>query len=133
MLGFAAKASGSAEVIGPIGIFPSELRLVAAEVAVRRSLEINRAQQVEHLDDALGPQVEVLADQRRDVLVVDLAGTLGVDRHVDRLRYADRVGELDLALPGDARGNDVLGDVARSVRRRAIDLRRILARERSSA
>ena len=49
------------------------------------------------------------------------------------LRDADRVRELHLALRGDARGDDVLRDVARRVGGRAVDLRRILARERAAA
>jgi hypothetical protein len=40
---------------------PGELRLVAAEVAVGGGLAVDRAQQVERLDDALRAQVEVLA------------------------------------------------------------------------
>jgi hypothetical protein len=39
--------------------FPAEFRLVAAEVAVGGGLLVDRAQQVEHLHDALRAQVEV--------------------------------------------------------------------------
>ena len=49
------------------------------------------------------------------------------------MRDADRVGDLDLAAVGEARGDDVLRHVARRVRGRAVDLRRILARERAAA
>src|SRR6185369_3295130 len=48
-------------------------------------------------------------------------------------RHADRVADLNLAAVGNARGDDVLGDVARSVGGRAVDFRRILARERAAA
>ena len=51
----------------------------------------------------------------------------------DRLRDADRVGDLHLAAVGEAGGDDVLGHVARGVGGRAVDLRRVLARERAAA
>src|SRR3954452_22057825 len=42
-----------------IGVFPGELRLVASEMPVRRSLAVDRTQQVERVDDALRPQIEM--------------------------------------------------------------------------
>ena len=58
-----SEACGSAQRRGLVGAFPGELGLVASKVAVRGSLLINGAQQVEHLHDAFGPQVKVLAHQ----------------------------------------------------------------------
>ena len=49
------------------------------------------------------------------------------------VRDADRVGDLELAAVGEAGGDEVLRDVARRVRGRAVDLRRILAREAATA
>ncbi len=46
---------------------------------------------------------------------------------------ADRVGHLYLAAVGESGGDDVLGDVARRVGSRAVDLRGVLARERAAA
>src|SRR6185436_18055634 len=77
-----------------VGSFPAEFGLFSAEVPVRRGLLVDRAQQVEHLDDALGTQVEVLVDERGELLVAELAGAFGVDRHVHRLGDADRVRHL---------------------------------------
>src|SRR5688572_5094575 len=68
--------------------FPGEFRLVAPEVAVGRGLLVDRPQQVEHLDDALRPQVEVLAHQLRELLVGELAGAVRVDHDAGRLRDA---------------------------------------------
>ena len=65
--------------------------------------------------------------------VGDLAGAEGVDVDADRLGDADGVGELDLALLGQARGDDVLGDVPGHVGGRAVDLRGVLAAERAAA
>ncbi len=49
------------------------------------------------------------------------------------MRHADGVGDLQLAAPREARGHDVLGHPAAGVRGGAVDLRRILARERAAA
>ena len=68
-----------------------------------------------------------------DLLFRNPARALGVDHHRDRIGHADRVRELHERALGEARRDDVLGDVARHVARRAIDLRRILARERAAA
>src|SRR5258708_38614299 len=48
-----------------VGRLPGELRLVAAEVAVGGGLLVDGTQQVEHLDDALGAEVEVLLHELR--------------------------------------------------------------------
>jgi hypothetical protein len=58
---------------------------------------------------------------------------VGVDIERQRLRHADRIGELDRAALGEARRDDVLREIAGDVGRRAIDLGRILARERAAA
>ena len=62
-----------------------------------------------------------------------LARAVRVDQHRDRLGDADGVGELHGAAIGQIGRDDVLRDVARHVARRAVDLRRILARERAAA
>ena len=49
------------------------------------------------------------------------------------MRDADRVGDLDLAAVGQAGRDDVLGHVAGRVGGRAVDLARVLARERAAA
>ena len=62
-----------------------------------------------------------------------LAGAVGVDADADRIGHADRVGDLHFAFVGQARGDDVLGDVPGHVGGRAIDLGRILAAEGPAA
>ena len=66
-------------------------------------------------------------------LVAHRAGALRVDEDARRLGHADRVAQLHLAHLREARGDDVLGDVARHVRGAAVDLRRVLAAERAAA
>src|SRR6202047_640000 len=83
------------------GVLPGEVLLVAAEMAVRRGLAIDRPAQIEIADDAGRAHREVLADQRLDAPVRDGAGAeaVGVDR--DRLGDPDGGGQLDLAALGD--------------------------------
>jgi hypothetical protein len=71
-----------------VGDFPGELRLVAAEVAVARGAGVDRAQQVEHLDDALGAQVEV----RRISSTIRSSGILPVPK-------VSTISEVGLATP----------------------------------
>ena len=52
-----------AEQVGLVGRLPRRVDVVAAEVAVRRRLLVDRAAQVELLDDRGRAQVEVLLDQ----------------------------------------------------------------------
>src|SRR5207342_2135097 len=115
---------------GAVDVF--DVARLAAEVAVARGHLVHRVDQVEHLDDAVRAQVEVLADQLLDLVVGDLAGAEGGDRDRGRLGDADRVGHLHFALVGQARGDDVLGHVTRGVRGGTIDLRRVLAGERAA-
>ena len=60
-------------------------------------------------------------------------GAEAVDLERDRVRDADRVGDLELAAAGEPGGDDVLRDVAGGVGGRAVDLGRILAGERAAA
>ena len=65
--------------------------------------------------------------------VGDHAGAERLDEHADRLGLADRVGDLRLAPTGQTRGHDVLRHPAHRVRGRPVDLRRVLAGERTAA
>ena len=102
-------------------------------MAVGRRLAVDGTPQVEALDNAFRRQREVGAHQLLQLRRIELAGAEGIDQHADRLGYADGVGQLDFAAVGKAGGHDVLGDVARHVGRRAVDLCRILAAEGAAA
>ena len=56
-----------------------------------------------------------------------------VHRDGGRAGHANGVGHLDLAALGEARRHQILGDVARGVGGRAVDLARVLAREGAAA
>src|SRR5438105_14517115 len=71
--------------------------------------------------------------ERRKLLVRELTGTVRGDHHAGGPRDADGVGNLNQAFRGEPRGDDVLGDVTRSVSCRAVHLGRVLAGERAAA
>src|SRR3546814_8979103 len=54
-------------------IFPTELRLGTAKMAVSGRLGVNGTQQVKHIDNTLGTQIEMLAHQPGDLVVGDNA------------------------------------------------------------
>src|SRR5438067_3227354 len=116
-----------------VGCFPGELGLLAAEVAVGGGLLVDWAQEIEHLDDASRPQIEVLGHERRERIVGHLARALRRHHDARRARDADRVGHLHQAFRGEARGDDVLRHIARRIGRRAVYLRGILAGKGATA
>ena len=69
----------------------------------------------------------------QDRVGVGVLGAERVELHRHGMRGADRVRDLELRAVREAGGDDVLGDVARHVRGRTIDLGRVLAAERAPA
>ena len=100
---------------GFIGAFPCEFGLFPAKVSVGRGFAVNRAEQVEHLYDTFGTQVEMFADKFNQFGFVQFAGAEGVDGNGSRLGDTDGVGNLNLALGGQACGDNVFGDIAAGV------------------
>src|SRR3989449_1293234 len=89
-----------------IGLLPRELRLVSAEVSVGRRLLVDRTQELEVIDDPARGHGEVLAYQLVNQVDRNLLGVFRVDQNGHRLGHADRVRQLDLALVGEAGGQD---------------------------
>ena len=79
-----------------------------------------------------GAKVEVLADDLHELRVRLLAGTVCVDEDRQGLGNADGVRELDEAAAREASRDKRFRDPAGGVRRGAVDLGEILARESSS-
>ena len=69
----------------------------------------------------------------RDLFIAHAPRAKRVDHHAHRVGEADGIGKLDLAAVGQLRGHNVLGEIARHVSTRAVDLARVLARERPAA
>ena len=100
---------------------------------VGRRLAVDRAAQVEAVDDRGGAQVEVLVDQPYQVGVRQLPGPECLECDRGRMRDADRVGDLHLDPVRQPRRDDVAGDVPGGVRGRAVHLRRVFATEGAAA
>ena len=116
-----------------VGLLPGDVRVVLAEVAVVGRLGIDRAQQVELLDDRRRLEAEHLAHDALEFLVAHHAGAERVDAHGNRVGIADGVGKLNLRARGQARGDDVLGHVTAHVGRAAVHLGRVFAAEATAA
>src|SRR6267143_103966 len=121
------------QLLRPRGRLPWGIDVRAAEVAVNRGLAKQRSPEVELLDDSKRAQVEELVDGGGEGRLRNLACAERVDPDRDRLHDADRVGDLKLAAPRQAGGDDGLRDVPRAISARPVDLRRILARETAAA
>src|SRR5579862_1213385 len=119
--------------VGLVRALPRELAVVAAEVAVRRRLGVDRPPQVEVAEDRSGAQIEDLAHELLDPGDRDRLRAERLDEHRQGVRDADRVRNLDLAALRKPGRDDVLRDVPRRVGGRAIDLRRVLAGKRAAA
>ena len=83
---------------------------------------VDRANQIEHCQDAVRRQVEMLADERVELAVRNLAGAEGLNANGGRFSNTDSVGNLYFAAIGEAGCNDVLRNIPCCVRCGAIDL-----------
>ena len=98
-------------------------------MAVGGGFSVNRAQQVEHLDDAFRAQVEMFANQGNQFFFADFAGAESIDGNRSRFGNADGVGNLDLALGCQTGGDDVFRNVAAGVSGGTVHFGRIFAGE----
>src|ERR1017187_9106250 len=112
---------------------PGKVLALAPKVPVRRCRLVDRPPQVEALNDALRRQREVRPHQFLKLVLIHLARAEGVDMNAYRLGHANRIRQLHLAAVSQPRRDDVLGYMTRHVRRRAVDLGRVLATERAAA
>src|SRR4029077_6421751 len=119
--------------LSPIRPLPGKGIPFAAEVPVGGRLAEDLWVQGEVAAEGTRAEVELRFDQAGDLRVGQGAGAEGLDHQRDRAGDADRVGDLNLTALGEPGGDDVLGDVARRVSGRAIDLGRVLAGEGAAA
>jgi len=116
---------------GLVGLFPAELGV--AEVAVFGGLGVDRASEVQQLNDAAWGQIEVCADTAADLVFGNGIGAECVHQDRDRLGDADGVGKLDFDFGGQTGGDDVFGDEAGGVGGRTVDFAGVFAGERAAA
>src|SRR3954447_18642746 len=116
-----------------VRLLPCEVVVLPAEVAVGRSLLVDRTVQVEVVAEGARSQVEVVIYELNDLGARDLLVAEGLDHDRNGVGDPDRVRHLVLAAADKSGGNHVLGDVARGVGGRAVDLRGVLAGEGAAA
>src|SRR5579871_1479485 len=102
---FSIKRGGLAQRIGPVEPLPRQIQIRAAEVPIGGRLPVDRAAQLQVMDDRGRPKIEDGLDGARDALLGKPAGTERLDRNAHRMRDADRVGDLHLAAVGEARAD----------------------------
>src|SRR5262249_28479153 len=122
--------------VGEVGFLPREAAIgfrLATEMTIGRGARVDRPVEAEVLADAARLEAHQLGQKVLKLRLVDPSGPVQVDIDRERISAADRIGDLDRAAIGNARGNDVLCEIARGIRSRAIDFGRILAGERTAA
>src|SRR5438270_4938065 len=102
-------------------------------MAIGGGARVDRAVETEMAADATRGDIHRLGRRLLELVLRHLTGAVGVDVDRQRTRYADRVGELQRAAVGETGRDDVLGDVARGIGGRTVDLGRILAGKRAAA
>ena len=75
-----AKAGIAGELGGFIGCLPGEVGIVAAEVSVSGGFAIDRTAQLQGIDDALGRELEMRADEVGNNLGINFVGAEGLNR-----------------------------------------------------
>src|SRR5262245_48376465 len=126
---------GAFEGGGLVGAFPGDRVEVVdfSEVAVVGRLRIDRAQQVQLLDDIGRLEAENFAHGEFDAFVGNLAGAESSHANRNGLRMTDGVGELNFRARGEAGRDDVFGNVTAHVSGAAIDFGGIFAGESAAA
>src|SRR5512135_3337984 len=102
-------------------------------MTVGRGALVDRARQTKMLPDAAWAQIHDLPERVLELVLGDLPRAVQIDIERERLRHADRVGDLERAAVGKPRRYDILGEIARGVSSRTVDLGRVLAREGTAA
>ena len=77
--------------------------------------QIDGTQEVEHLDETVGTQIEDLWDHGGNPFVGDSAGTEGIYGNGDGLGHAYGVGHLDLTALGKSCRHDIFGHIASGI------------------
>src|SRR6185369_3507883 len=132
------QADGGLQILDQVQPLPREevaFRL-AAEMAVGGGRPVDGLVEAEIGADSARRQaakLRDLADRLLELLVADLSGAMRVDIERQGLAHSDRISELDGAAARKAGGDDVLGEMARGISGRPVDLGRVLARESTAA
>ena len=96
-------------------------------------LAVNRAAEIQLINDVRRLEAEHLVDRANDLRIRNGGRAEGLNVDADRVRMSDGVGELHFALRSELGSHDVLRDPAAHVCGAAIHLRRVFAGERATA
>src|SRR5713101_3933795 len=107
----AANCGRFAERFGFIRPLPGKRWLAAAKMAVSSRWTIDRAPQVQALDDAPRCKRKYGANQIRHLLVGNETRFESIDHNRNRFCYADGVGKLHLGTASQSGGHEVFGNV----------------------
>lgn len=91
-----------AECLSFVRAFPRQINIRASEMTERRGLTINRAAQIEHLDNARRTEIKQLVNNLSELFIRNNARTLRINQKGDRTRtpmaYASSISQR-LASP----------------------------------
>ena len=105
-----------------------------SEVAVSGRLSIDRAAQVQLVDDTLGGEIEVFGNQLDySALGNPVRLRLGIGQDRERLAFSDSVRDLEFAPLGQTCGYNIFSNVAHHVSSRAVYFRRVFAAEATAS
>src|SRR6185295_9855469 len=100
---FYRESQGAFERGDLVGRFPREILVALAEVTVIGRLRVDRAAQVELLDDVGGLEAEHTIDRAHNLAVRNRVRAERLDVNADRVRMPDGVGELQFATRREPR------------------------------
>lgn len=106
---------------------------LSSEVAIVGCGSVDRTAQIQLRNDVCNREVEVLVDDVKQLLICVLGSAKCINCNRQRLRLADCIGELKLALVSQTVGNNVAADITCIVCSRTVNLGRILGREAAAA
>ncbi|SIA44825.1 Uncharacterised protein [Mycobacteroides abscessus subsp. abscessus] len=81
-------------------------------MSVSCSLLVDRAAQVQHIDDACRAKIKVIADKVDKRIFAHSSCSECINRNGNRLRYPDGVGKLHFNLISKAGSDDILRYIA---------------------
>lgn len=94
---------------------------------------IDRAAQIEIIDDRRGTQIHRIANNLCNFLIGDSSRAERIDIHRKRSCHADRIGNLNFAFFRKSCGNDIFCDISCGIARAAVNLGRVLAGKSATA
>src|SRR5271169_2440371 len=90
------------QCLGPVRPLPGEVRLLAAEVPVRRRLRVNRPEQVQVTDNRRRAEVKYLQDGVLNPLNRGALSAEALHEQANWLSLADGISDLRLAPVGES-------------------------------